>query len=125
MTKRPMSFDELPLVLTAWFLMVPPSAVYAHMRSGQLIKCQDREAVPGPEARTFAVSWPRPANAGGPLSRPYHKQEENTMSELSQNIYRTGRICTVLTQEEAVEQIGVAAETLRTYEAGRRIFPPR
>ena len=40
MTKRPMSFDELPLVLTAAetarFLMVPPSAVYAHMRSGQL-----------------------------------------------------------------------------------------
>lgn len=40
MTKRPMSFDELPLVLTAaetaQFLMVPPSAVYAHMRSGQL-----------------------------------------------------------------------------------------
>lgn len=40
MTKRPMSFDELPLVLTAAetarFLMVPLSAVYAHMRSGQL-----------------------------------------------------------------------------------------
>lgn len=40
MTERPMSFDELPLVLTAAetarFLMVPSSAVYAHMRSGQL-----------------------------------------------------------------------------------------
>ena len=35
------------------------------------------------------------------------------MSELSQNIYRTGRICTGLTQEAAAEQIGVAAETLR------------
>ena len=46
------------------------------------------------------------------------------MSELSQNIYRTRRICTGLTQEAAAEQIGVAAETLRSYEAGRRI-PPR
>ena len=46
------------------------------------------------------------------------------MSELSQNIYRTGRICTGLTQEAAAEQIGVAAETLRAYEAGRRIPPP-
>ena len=27
------------------------------------------------------------------------------MSELSQNIYRTGRICTGLTQEAAAEQI--------------------
>lgn len=45
------------------------------------------------------------------------------MSELSQNIYRTGRICTGLTQE-AVERIGVAPETLRAYESGRRI-PPR
>ena len=46
------------------------------------------------------------------------------MSELSQNIYRIGRICTGLTQEAAAEQIGVAAETLRSYESGRRI-PPR
>ena len=46
------------------------------------------------------------------------------MSELSQNIYRTGRICTGLTQEAAAGQIGVAAETLRAYEAGRR-SPPR
>ena len=46
------------------------------------------------------------------------------MSELSQNIYRTGRICTGLTQEAAAEQIGVAPETLRAYESGRRIPPP-
>lgn len=40
MTERPMTFEELPLVLTAAetakFLMVPPGTVYAYMRSGQL-----------------------------------------------------------------------------------------
>lgn len=46
------------------------------------------------------------------------------MSELSQNIYRTGRICTGLTQEAAAERLHVAVETLRAYETGRRI-PPR
>ena len=46
------------------------------------------------------------------------------MSELSQNIYRTVRICTGLTQEAAAGQIGVESETLRAYEAWRRI-PPR
>ena len=46
------------------------------------------------------------------------------MSEMSQNIYKTGRICTSLTQEAAAERIGVSVETIRAYEAGRRI-PPR
>lgn len=46
------------------------------------------------------------------------------MLKLSQNIYRAERICTGLTQETAAEQIGVATETLRAYESGRRI-PPR
>lgn len=40
MVNRPTSFEELPLVLTAEetarFLRVPTSAVYTHMRSGQL-----------------------------------------------------------------------------------------
>lgn len=40
MTERPMTFGELPLVLTAaeaaQFLMVPPSTAYAYIRSGQL-----------------------------------------------------------------------------------------
>lgn len=46
------------------------------------------------------------------------------MSELYQNIYKTGRLCTSLTQEAAAERIGVSVETLRAYETGRRIPPP-
>ncbi len=46
------------------------------------------------------------------------------MSELYQNIYKTGRLCTSLTQESAAERIGVSVESLRAYESGRRI-PPR
>lgn len=45
------------------------------------------------------------------------------MLKLSQNIYKTSRICTGLTQEAAAERIGVSVETIRAYESGRRIPP--
>lgn len=45
------------------------------------------------------------------------------MSELYQNIYKTGRLCTGLTQEAAAERIGVSVESLRAYETGRRVPP--
>lgn len=55
------------------------------------------------------------------MTKSYHNSSEINSNSDNQNIYKTARKTTTISQESAAEILGVSVESIRAYETGRRI----